>query len=273
MIINELAKQEIKKGILNSAKYRNKGLNPETIQDLIDRETGKHKSIKQLQKAVRKKLHNIVAPYLGEPDYDQLSRKLARIRDQTLAFPELRSYCLDVLNLHASTSERISQLDTFYETLFEVTGKPETILDLACGFHPLSFPWMGLPLSTRYHAFDIIQPRIDFINSFFNKIGLEPLAKNQDILVSPPDFHADLGLFFKEAHRFEKRNPGCNKTFFASLNVDYLAVSLPTSDLSGNHSLADYHRELISRNIPSNKGISELQTENEILFIIEHPGF
>ena len=272
MIVSELEKQEIVEGILNSAKYRNKGLNPETIQDLIEREADKYRSKKQLLKAVRKKLHNIVAPYLGDLDYHQLSHELTRISTPTLTSPELRSFCLDVLNLHASTSERTHQLDTFYEELFKNTGKPETILDLACGLHPFSFPWMGLPLTTHYHAFDIIQPRIDFINSFFNIIGLEPLAKNQDILVSPPDFHADLGLFFKEAHRFEKRNPGCNKAFFSSLDVDFLAVSLPTSDLSGNHSLLDHHRELITRNIPSNKGVSELQIKNEIIFIIKCPG-
>ncbi len=272
MKINEVEKQEMIDSILNSAKYRSKGLNSETIQDLVEQEEEKYQSKKRLLKAVRRKLHNIVAPYLGEPDYDQLLDKLALITEPNLTSPELHSFCLDVLNFHASTSERISQLDTFYEKLFEVTGKPDTIVDLACGMHPLSFPWMGLPLTTKYHAFDIIQPRINFINSFFRKIRLEPLAENQDILLRPPDFHADLGLFFKEAHRFEKRDPGCNKVFFSSLDVDCLAVSLPISDLSGKHSLLDHHRELFTRNIPSNKGISELQINNEIIFIIESPG-
>ena len=66
--------------------------------------------------------------------------------------------------------------DNFYQTIFHQTGLPSSLHDLACGLHPLSFPWMGLPLTTLYYAYDIIQPRIDFINHFFSKIGISPMA-------------------------------------------------------------------------------------------------
>ena len=272
MNINDLNIKKITDSILMSAKYRGKGLNVETIQDLIEQETPKYSSQKTILKAVRRKLHNIVADYLGEPDYKQLLKRLSHIEDSSLDSPQLLSLCQDVLNSHASTAERIAHQSEFYDKLFEVTGKPRIILDLACGLHPLAFPWMGLPLTTQYHAFDIIQPRIEFINAFFKKIGLEPLAKNQDILTHPPKIHADLGIFFKEAHRFEKRNPGSNKSFFSSVNVDLLAVSLPNQDLSGTHNLLDQHRSLIFANLPTNKGVSELLIENEIIFLVEKPG-
>ena len=272
MKINEYEKQEIIDRILSSSKYRGKGLNPATIQDLIDQEAEKHRSRKTIRKAVRRKLHNIVAPYLGDPDYEAFLLRLSRITDSSPNSRQLLSFCQDVLNVHASTAERSRNLKNFYHQLFEITGKPNSILDLACGMHPLSFPWMDLELSIQYHAFDIIQTRIDFINSFFKKLGLEPLARNQDILINPPGFHADLGFFFKEAHRFEKRNPGCNKEFFSSLDVDYLAISLPARDLAGKHSLVDHHRDLIIRNLPTNKGISELLIDDEIIFIVKAPG-
>ena len=272
MIINELEKQKISDNILRSAKYRGKGLNPYTIQDLIDQEAPKYTSKRALIKAVRRKLHNIVAPYLGDPDYSKLHMHLSRLQDYSLGSPQLQSFCLKVLNLHASTAERVPHLAQFYDKLFSVIGKPQIILDLACGLHPLAFPWMDLPLTTQYHAFDIIQSRIDFINAFFNKIGLAPLAKNQDILTQTPGFHANLGIFFKEAHRFEKRSPGSNKNFFSSLDVDLLAVSLPNMDLTGNHSLLSRHRDLINRNLPTNRIISELLIEDEIIFLIEKPG-
>ena len=272
MNINDPEIQKITDSILNSAKYREKGLNPETIRDLIDQEAPRHSSQKALIKAVRRKLHNIVAPYLGEPDYEHLLMRLSQIEDSSLDSPLLQSFCLDVLNLHASTAERIAHMSNFYYKLFNVIGKPNTILDLACGLHPLAFPWMGLSLTTQYHAFDIIQPRIDFINAFFIKIGLKPLSKNQDILTHPPSTHANLGIFFKEAHRFEKRSPGSNKGFFSSIDVDFLAVSLPNQDLAGTHNLLDQHRDLIYRNLPSNKRVSELLIGNEIIFLIERPG-
>jgi 16S rRNA (guanine(1405)-N(7))-methyltransferase len=269
MILDQKTIQEWVTEILNSKKYRKVGLNPATVADLIRQEVVKQPSKKTALKAVKRKLHNIVAPYLGEPDYADLSQRLALIQDTSLDSAPLRSYCQTILSQHASTAERIPIMDNFYAQLFEVTGMPNTILDLACGLHPLAFPWMGLPTTVQYHAYDIIQPRVDLINLCFSKIGLAPLAENRDILVSPPTMQADLGLFFKEAHRFEKRKPGCNRDFWESLNVDTLAVSLPTQNLSGTHSLLEVHRNLVQANLPENRRVRELTFANEIIFIIQ----
>ncbi|QRN83976.1 hypothetical protein JR338_04300 [Chloroflexota bacterium] len=258
--------------VLKAHKYRESGLNTETVLDLIDQEVPRQSSEKALYKAIRAKLHNIVAPYLGDPDYSLLSAKLDALADPTLDSPELRTICLETLKSHASTAERIPEQETIYQRLFAATGQPDTIVDLACALHPLAFPWMGLPLTTAYHAYDIIQPRVDFINHFFEVIGLAPLAENRDILVSPPEIHADLGLFFKEAHRFEKRQPGCNRDFWAKLNVDTLAVSLPTQNLAGTHSLLDHHRQLVESNLAPGKIREELIFDKEVIFLIDHPG-
>lgn len=259
--------------IKESRKYRGLGLNAETIRDLILQESPHHASQKNLRKAVRRKLHNIVAPYLGEPDYQSLIETLAEIENTSPDSPEIRGFCQKVLSEHASTAERISEMEAFYQRIFEITGPPDILIDLACGLHPLAFPWMGLPLTIQYHAYDIIQPRIDFINLFFSKIGLEPLVKNQDILTQPPETASDLCLFFKEAHRFEKRSPGCNQAFWASLNTAWLAVSLPTQNLDGTHSLVDQHRQLVHNNLAGKRqGVPELIFENEIIFLIENPG-
>ncbi|MBW6467141.1 MAG: hypothetical protein K0B06_11600 [Brevefilum sp.] len=269
MNLDEKTIQELVTEVLNSKKYRKTGLNPATVADLVRQEMHKHTSIKTALKAVKRKLHNVVAPYLGEPDYAGLSLKLAQINDDALDSEPLRTFCLDVLSQHASTAERIPLMTDFYHQLFEFTGKPNTILDLACGLHPLAFPWMGLPTTVHYYAYDIIQQRVDFINLFFSKIGLAPLAENRDILVSPPTIRADLGLFFKEAHRFEKRQPGCNRAFWKSLNVDTLVVSLPTQNLSGSHSLLEVHRNLVQANLPENRRVREVLFGNEMVFIIE----
>ncbi len=258
--------------VLDSKKYRHAGINSMTIEALIRQEAPHHNTQKDTLKAVKRKLHNIVAPYLGDPDYPALLEELSQIEDASLTSPSLKAFCTDVLSQHASTAERIPLMLHFYDQLFSVTGQPHTLLDLACGLHPIAFPWMGLPISVQYHGFDIIQPRIDFINQFFIKIGLAPLAVNQDILVQPPTFHADLAIFFKEAHRFEKRQAGCNRSFLESLNVDKLAISLPSQNLAGTHSLLDGQRALVYDNLPSHRKISEILFKNEIIFIIEKNG-
>lgn len=270
MILDETEVQELITAIKGSRKYRNSGLNEETIRDLIQQETSTHASIKTLRKTVRRKLHNIIAPYLGEPDYQALSSELNEINQASLASLAIRDFCLKVLREHASTAERIPYLEAFYQEIFQITGVPETILDLACGLNPFAFPWMNLPTSTCFYAYDILQPRVDFINRFFKKIGLVPLAQNQDILTHPPRISADLCFFFKEAHRFEKRAPGSNTSFWASLNTKWLAVSLPVENLGGTHSLVNQHRELVYDRLPENKEvIRELIFIDEIVFLIK----
>jgi len=254
--------------ILESRKYRGSGLNQDTIRDLILQEAPQNQSSKKLLKSVKRKLHNIVAPYLGEPDYEILTAKLEQINNPSPDSPEIKSFCEAVLAEHASTQERLPYMEDFYNQLFQRTGIPNTVLDLACGLHPLAFPWMGLPLSVQYHVYDIIQPRVDFINDFLRTIGLAPLAENRDILVHPPKIKADLGLIFKEAHRMEKRQPGCSRQLWADLNVETLAVSLPTQNLSGTHSLLEQHRALIHNNLPKAHVVEEISIENEVIFLI-----
>lgn len=266
----DLDTQALLARVLDSSKYRSAGLNPDTVLDLIHQEAAHQPSEKAVYKVVRRKLHNIIAPYLGEPDYAKLIVQLAAMDHPSLDSPELQDLSLTVLREHASTAERIPYQMELYERLFAATGKPASILDLACALHPFAFPWMGLPVSTQYHAYDIVQPRVDFINQYFSILGMEPLAENRDILVHPPEIRADLGIFFKEAHRFEKRQPGCTRAFWSSLQVDCLAISLPTQNLAGTHSLLDQHRSLVYENLPGGSDVEELLFKDEILFIVKH---
>ena len=268
MKISDLELEEFIDQIIDSKKYRDSGLNRDTIRDLLLQEAPQHQSSKKLLKSVKRKLHNIVAPYLGEPIYDTLTNQLAQIDTPSANSSEIKAFCKTVLAEHASTKERLPHLEEFYGSLFEEIGKPKILLDLACGLHPLAFSWMGLPLTTQYHAYDIIQPRIAFINYFFRTLGLNPLAENRDILVRPPKIRADLALILKEAHRMEKRQPGCNKALWASLDVETLAVSLPTQNLSGTHSLLVQHRALVYTNLPEKRSVDELLFEDEIVFLI-----
>lgn len=269
---NKVNIDELKERILNSRKYRDLGLNPDTVEDLINQELTHQPTEKALRKAVRRKLHNIVASYLGDLDYVQRHKQLDQLAITSIEDVLLQDFCLEVLAQHASTAERIPHLTEFYEKLFKVTGKPDTLLDLACGLHPFAFPWMGLPTRTKYYAYDIIQPRIDLINQFFNKISLAPFAINQDIFLKPPQIHANLAIFFKEAHRLEKRQPEANQQLWAQLDVDLLAVSLPTENLSGTHQLIEQHRTLVYENLIKTQNVTEMVIENELVFIIESPG-
>jgi len=252
-------------------KYRTLALPDSTLQDLILQEWARHKGKAEVLKVVRKKLHNLVAPYLGDPDYQQADADLQKSFQQGNR-EKVKEICLNLLESHASTRERIPFLEEFYRQLFAYTGKPQVILDLACGLNPFAIPWMGLEDGVQYHAFDIHQPRVNLINRFMQGWGMEPLACQQDILVEPPQIQADVAFFFKEAHRFEQRQHGCNRAFWQALNVKYLLVSLPTRNLTGQHSLLDRQRSLVRNTLKGLEWkVEELVFQDEMMFCIQ-PG-
>ena len=260
--------EEITRRVLGSRKYASMELPPETVKDLIQQEIAAGKSPKDVEKAMREKLHQIIAPYLGDPDYaaeEELLMKAAAEGDAAV-----RNWCLRMLSVHTSSRERIPQMAEFYRAIFERIGTPESILDVACAFNPFAFPWMELPKSTAYHAYDLHTPRVHLINSFFKVYGLEPFAETRDILLNPPETEADTAFFFKEAHRFESRKKGCNRDFWISLPVKTIVVTLPAENLTGQHQMRDRQRNLISKNIDGlGWTFEETEIAGEMIFIID----
>jgi len=257
------------KEILSARKYRDLGLPPATVRDLLAQELPRHRNQKEALQSVRRKLHNVVADYLGDPDYPAA----ARLLDAAFATgdpAQVQAACRQLLSAHASTRERLPLLEEFYASLWQVTGIPHTLLDLACGLHPFGFPWMGLPASTRYYAYDIHRPRVDLLNHYFTLQGLEPLACCQDILVSPPQVEAEVAFFFKEAHRFEQRQHGCNRPFWQALKVKWLLVSLPTESMTKRHSLEEGHRRLVENTLAGlDWPVTEVMLAGELVFCIQ----
>jgi len=255
--------------VLSSRKYRNSGIPDETVLDLISQAQGQSKDPREIEHFVREKLHNIMAPYLGDPDYAKCGLELDeayQIGDKV----QVKEVCIKILSAHASTKERLPILNGFYERLFAHTGQPKVILDLACGLNPFTLPWMSLPADTQYYAYDLHQPRLDAINHFFQLNGMSALATRQDILVEPPAIKADVAFFFKEAHRFEIRRHGCNREFWQGIKAKHLLVSLPTASLTGRHSKIDQHHRLVMDTIAGLPWlVQEIEFENEIVFCIE----
>lgn len=182
----------------------------------------------------------------------------------------MRLACSRLLGMHASTSERLPVMQEFYDVLFAAIGQPETILDLACGLNPLAFSWMNLPNTVQYWAYDLHQPRVDMLNRYFELQSLQPLACHQDILLEPPQMEADVAFFFKEAHRFEQRQRGCNRAFWQALNARVLVVTLPAVSLTGRHNLVEKHRNLVYTAIGDLAWhVKELCVGTELIFIID----
>ncbi len=268
-ILNSAEIDNLIASLREGRKYRSLHLPEDTLRDLLLQELPRHRNRADALQSVRRKLHNLVAPYLGDPNYEKADQNL-RSAFQRHEQEEIKTLCSDLLNSHASTRERQPILVEFYSQIFAFTGKPQVILDLACGMNPFAFPWMGLDKTVKYYAYDIHQPRVNLINTFFEGWGLQTNARQQDILVEPPQVKADVAFFFKEAHRFEQRLHGCNRNFWQRLNARYLLVSLPTENLTGQHSLLERQRKLVAATLQGlDWKVSEILFSTEIVFCIQ----
>jgi len=254
--------------LITSRKYKDVGIPEQTLLDLVGKATLTHADPKEVEDIVRQKLHNLVAPYLGDPDYAELLDSLRDLPPE-LGSADVRQFCLQVLNAHSSTRERIPVDEEFYREIFRFTGTPRTIMDVACGLNPFALPWMHLQSDTRYLAYDLHQPRVDLINAFLAHVGQNGSAIHQDILVDPPKVPADVVFFFKEAHRFDQREHGCNRSFLRKLPAKYILLSLPTVSLTGRRSMLDQDRRLVEAACDGQGWqVSELLFDSEIVFCI-----
>ncbi len=249
--------------------YQAMGIPEITLRDLASKALERQPSTRMALKTMRRKLHQISAPYLGDPDYARATTDLLTAFE-AMDSEAIETCCRGILSSHTSTRERLLLLEGFYQQLFSQGGQPDSILDLACGLNPLTWRWMGLPARTHYLAYDIHAPRVSFLNTYFQMEGLTGEAILRDILVEPPTGTADAAFLFKEAHRFEEREAGCNRDLWRALNVKTLYVSLPPFSMTGRHDLTIKNRKLVERSLSEETWrVSELNFPNEQVFVIE----
>jgi 16S rRNA (guanine(1405)-N(7))-methyltransferase len=258
--------------ILTSSKYRD--ISEETVRDVVVQilaglETGHRGAKKQTYRKIRERLHRIWAPYLGLPKFERSATALKRAFESGDS-TKVEATCIDIISCHHSSHERVSILREMYKTLFERTGHPGGIHDLACALNPLTFRWMDLPRSIDYHAYDINRKTVDLINHYFSLEGIKPLAEHRDILCRPPDAAVDVGLLLKMYHCLERRRRGAGWEVVEKVPVRWLAVSFPTRSLASRTvNLTDiYERQIRPECQERGWSCERLDFEGEAMLLI-----
>ena len=248
-----------------SANYRH--VSPDLIRRVGEQELAKRRNLKTAIKSTKDKLHQVGGAFLApEMPY---ARWLADL--QTAATPaELRATCRAIMMHHASMRERLPFIEDFYAAIFAELPPIASVLDLACGLHPLALPWMPLAPDVTYHAYDIYQPMMDVISAFLPLAGVQGEATTWDITQSLPSVPVDLALLLKAIPCLEQIDKTAGQRIFAEIQARTLVVSFPCQSLGGkNKGMADFY-EAHFRVLIANKDwtIKRLLFATELVFVV-----
>jgi 16S rRNA (guanine(1405)-N(7))-methyltransferase len=219
---------DIVAGLRESKKYRD--VSASVLERIAHWALARYDS-KVALKAAKRKLHQVYSAYCPPGAIARLKRLVDGLPPPDHS--TFRDTCRELLRGHASTAERLPHMETLYPQLWELTGPPQSVVDLACGFHPFALPWMGLPTDVRYVPCDIDERLIEQINSFLRQLGRPTTAECRDVLGAPIEGEFDVALLFKSLPCLEQQDTGAGIRLLKSLPARAVVVSFPTASLGG----------------------------------------
>ena len=216
---------------------------PSLVKAIAATELAKGRSLKETIKATKSKLHQSAAVYIRQNlEYDRAllllqeavstnrSKENARARgSRDFARPLLRQF----MAAHTSTFERLPLLEDFYQQVFARLPSVNSVLDIACGLHPLARPWMPLAPDRPYFACDIFADQIEFLNRYFCVMGYEGEAVQCNVLEEMQAPAADVAFLLKTLPCLEQIEVGSGRRLLHTIDAPFLVVSFPGHSLAG----------------------------------------
>ena len=250
-------KELIFEEIIKAKKYQD--IDQGLINKIIDEEFPKYQSNKLCIKAVKNKLHQIHEVFLS-----------SKASNKAKEFLKENKYN-EILKLHTSTLERLTFYHEFYQRIFDVTGVPDSIIDIACGYNPFAISYMNLPPGFKYYAYDINEATNKLLKQFFKQNNYNGLSKTIDLTNNIPKDKCDMALVLKFLPIIEQQKKDFSLKLLKELNTNFIVVSFPTKTLTGKNvgMLSNYKssfHELIKNDFTV---IKEIQFPNEMVFIIK----
>lgn len=256
---NASQQEELLDKLLHSKKYQD--VCPDTVRRIFSECLLKYKKPKDAERAAREQLHGITGAFndLG----GEVQRKVYAL--------ESSDDCAltAILSRHASTRERLplARMDALYAQIFEATGCPSSILDLACGLNPIYL----------LHRFDCDVLGVDISRSC---VELIDAAKQEgshgvcaDLLCDGaiPAERFDICLLFKILPLLDRQRSGAAMDVLRRVNAEYIVISFPTRTLGGrNVGMEENYSAWMESHLPDEYAVAERFTaENELFYILK----
>lgn len=232
--------------LLSSKKYQS--VCPDTVRRVWAECAQRHKKPKDAERAAREALHGITGAFLTP---DESARCL---RDMRAWAEGGRS---DELLARALCARVASEI-----------GRPERVLDLACGLNPLYLGARGI----HARGVDISGEAVRAINACAADYGLPVSAACADLLCEGaiPAEYFDLALLLKTLPLIERQRRGAARDVMARVNARFLIASFPTRTLGGrNVGMEAHYSAWMAENLPANRRVAaRFADENELFYLL-----
>ena len=221
-------------------------------------------------KSVRNKLHQVGGAYFRQKvDYEQIKKEILSLPSD-LKSEDVKSFCLQTMQKHVSTAERLPILESFYQTCLETIAPIESLLDLACGLNPLAMSWIPLSGDCQYHACDIYTDMLDMIDVFSKHFDLSVDTQPCDLIEDVPVLPVKLALILKSIPCLEQVDKTIGLRLMQSIKTEHMLVSFPVSSISGHDKgmesfYCDHFHDLIAG---ENWTVQKFNFETEMAFLV-----
>ena len=249
--------------LLRSKNYRD--ICPDTVRRVWAECEKRYKKAKDVDKAAREALHGISGAFMTPQEARQLAYDMQawHVDKTDLSLERM-------LTRHTSTRERlpISETDATYRRVFAITGRPRSVLDLACGINPLYLASRGIETL----GVDISGAAVYAVNCFHESYRMPASARCADLLCpgAIPGERFDLALLFKLLPLLERQESGSAARIMNAVNARHMVVSFPTRTLGGRSvGMSDNYARWMEAHLPEGMNIcDQFETRNELFYIV-----
>lgn len=272
--MDEVESQQVDRlieAVLASSKY--KSIDVDFIRHIGIQELSKHRNLKAAIKSTKNKLHQVGGAYqTSAPRYavwlDEL--KFARHSRNEDRFLET---CKWIMQYHSSTRERLPILEQFYSTIFANLPPINSVIDIACGLHPLAIPWMPLSEYVQYFSYDIYEDMMGFINESLALMPVQGSGQVCDVIHSCPMQKVDLAFILKAIPCLEQVDKSAGLRLLETINADHLVVSFPAHSLGGKNKGMAANYESRFHKLVEHKpwSIQRFEFPGELVFLVSKP--
>lgn len=244
-------------------KTKNKFENSKNVEQF-----SRSKEFNIMKKEIRKVLRESYGVFSLDNNYNELLDEFKKTKDPMLI--------REMLATHQSSKERLPYYNGIYKSLFKITGEPNSIFDIGCGFNPLSYSLLGY--KPKYYCSDISSQDMSFIKKFFeiSKIDGETFTNDavnnaEELIKLVKEKKPDIIFMFKLLDTLEAVKRHNTKKLLPELTpyCKFLIVSFATVSLGGGKAISDFKRTWFINYLEKNQWEYEpVKFPNEIFYVI-----